>query len=59
MVVCGYEERDCEVLRVVDPKRFFLSVDDDTEFRSRCECRTSRDYYYDELSMSATLVVMS
>jgi hypothetical protein len=32
VVVCGYEERDCEVLRVVDPKRFFLSVDDDTEF---------------------------
>ncbi len=33
-VVCGEE---WESLEGMGPKRFVLSVDDDTEFRSRCE----------------------
>ena len=38
VLASGHEERDYEVLRTdMDPKRFVLSVDDDTEFRSRCE----------------------
>jgi hypothetical protein len=37
VVDCGHEERDCETLRAWVLKRFVLSVDNDSEFRSRCE----------------------
>ena len=37
LFACAREERDCEVLRAWVLKGLFLSVDDDTEFRSRCE----------------------